>query len=151
MLRTHRFHRLERALATALVPLVTMVAAAAVANTPAAASSKPIMISFEKHWVEPGHYVGTTSDGGSIEMWVSNSTVTGNMQHFDVTISATVADRSFTAALDGTFNFGTAKTLLNGTVTEGWLEGARVHEQGQLVSVDPLTFAGTLRLMPASA
>jgi hypothetical protein len=151
MLRTHRFHRLERALATALVLPVTIVAAAAVANTPASASSEPIRISFEKHWVEPGHYVGTTSDGGSIEMWVSNSTVTGNMQHFDVTISATVADESFTAALEGTLNFSTAKTLLNGTVTEGWLEGAQIHEQGQLVEVDPLTFTGTLQLMPASA
>jgi hypothetical protein len=150
-LRTHRFHRLERALAAALVPLVTVGAAAAVSNTPASASSQPIKFSFEKHWVEPGHYVGTTSDGGSIEMWVSNSTVTGTMQHFDVTISATVADGSFTAALDGTFNFSTARTLLNGTVADGWLEGAQVHEQGQLVALDPLTFTGTLQLMPASA
>jgi hypothetical protein len=151
MLRTHRFHTIERALAAALVLLVTMIAAVAVSTAPASASSEPIRISFEKHSVEPGHYVGTTGDGGSIEMWVSNSSVTGNMQHFDVTISATVADGSFTAELDGTFNFSTARTLLNGTVTEGWLEGAQVHEQGQLVAVDPLTFIGTLRLMPASA
>jgi hypothetical protein len=151
MLRTHQLHRIERALAAALVLLVTMCGAVAVSTASASASSEPIRISFEKHWVEPGHYVGETGDGGSIEMWVSNSTVTGNMQHFDVTISATVADRSFTAALDGTFNFATAKTRLNGTVTEGWLEGAQVHEQGQLVAVDPLTFTGTLLLMPASA
>jgi hypothetical protein len=115
------------------------------------ASNSPVMIPFEKHWVGPGHYVGTAGDGGTIEMLVSNSSVTGNMQHFDVTISATIPGHSFTAVLDGTFNFSTGKTLLNGVVTQGWLAGAQAHEKGQLVDPDTLTFAGTLRLMPASA
>ncbi|HYZ19071.1 MAG TPA: hypothetical protein VE615_05970 [Gaiellaceae bacterium] len=151
MFETQRLLARKRGPAAALALLVTLVAvAAAFWTAPASASNEPIFISFEKHWVGPGHYVGTTGDGGSIEMWVSNSTVTGNMQHFDVTISAAVASGSFTAVLDGTFNFSTARTLLNGNVTEGWLAGARMHEEGQLVSLDPLTFTGTLRLMPAS-
>ena len=130
------------------VAAATMVLAA-LAPT-ASASSAPIEVTFEKHSVGSGHYVGTTGDGGTIEMQVSNSSVTGNMQHFDVTIWATVDGGSLTAEARGTFNFKTLETVLNGTVVSGWLEGARLHEQGNLTSFDPLTFTGTLMLLPAS-
>jgi hypothetical protein len=56
-----------------------------------------------------------------------------------------------TAVLDGSFNFSTGKTVLNGTVVDGWLAGAQVHEEGQLVGLDPFTFVGTVQLMPGSA
>lgn len=151
-MRTRRSRGRKRGPASALLLLVAVVGAVAVWTAPVAASNAPIEITFEKRWAAPGYYVGTTGGGGSIEMWVSNSSVTGNTQHFDVTIRATLAGgQAFTAALDGTFNFSTAKTLLNGTVTEGWLAGARAHEQGQLVDPGTLTFTGTLRLMPGSA
>jgi hypothetical protein len=151
MFVNRRLHRRESGVAGVLVLLLAIVTLLVFLTGSASASSEPILIPFEKHWVGPGHYVGTAGNGGSIEMWVSNSSVTGSMQHFDVTISATVPAGSFTAVLDGTFNFSTAKTLLNGTVTQGWLAGAQVHESGRLVGLDPLTFDGTLRLMPASA
>jgi uncharacterized membrane protein YoaK (UPF0700 family) len=151
MLGTYPLRRRERSLLTTLLALVTLLVGAVAWTTPASASSAPIAIEFVKQSIGAGKYVGTTSDGGSIEMQVSNSSVTGNMQHFSVTIWATVEGRSFTAELDGTFNFSTAKTLLNGAVTEGWLAGARAHERGQLVGFDPLTFTGTLWLLPGSA
>jgi hypothetical protein len=151
MIEIHQLLARKRVLAAALGVLVAVVGGVAVWTAPASGSSAPIVISFEKHWVGPGHYVGTTSNGGSVDMQVSNPSVTGSMQHFDVTIRVTAPGQSFTAVLDGTFNFSTAKTLLNGTVTDGWLEGAQVHEAGQLADASTLTFTGTLRLMPASA
>jgi hypothetical protein len=132
--------------------LLVALVAVAVSAAAAPAANAPVDVTFVKIAVTADYYAGTTGDGGTIEMWVSNRSVTGNMQHFDVTLRASLSgDRSFTAMLEGTFNFSTAKTLLNGTVTEGWLAGAQVHEQGQLAGLDPLTFTGTLRLLPASA
>jgi hypothetical protein len=150
MFVTHRPRTRERRL-TALLVLVTVVGAIAVGSAPASASNEPIVIPFEKHWVGPSHYVGTAGAGGTIEMFVYDSSVTGSMQHFTVTVNATLPSGSFTAVLDGTFNFSTGKTLLNGVVTDGWLQGAQAHEKGQLVGLDPLSFSGTLQLMPASA
>jgi hypothetical protein len=135
-------------------PLLVLVTLVAVAVSPAAApaANAPIEVTFVKVWTAPGYYAGTTGDGGTIEMWVSNSSVTGSMQHFDVTLRASLSgNRSFTAMLEGTFNFSTLRTLLTGVVTEGWLTGAQVWEQGALVNDNPLTFEGTLSLMPASA
>jgi hypothetical protein len=134
--------------------LLLFVALATVAGSAAAApaANAPIAVTFEKVWQAPGYYAGTTGEGGTIEMWVSNSSVTGSMQHFDVTLRASLSGgRSFTAMLKGTFNFSTARTLLTGVVTDGWLAGAQIREQGSLVDDDPLTFGGTLWLMPASA
>jgi hypothetical protein len=131
-----------------------LLALTAVALTaPAAASSNAaIELTFVKERVAPGYYLGTTGDGGTIEMWVSNSNVTGSMQHFDVEIRTSLSGgRSFSASLKGTFNFSTARTLLTGVVTDGWLAGAQIREKGSLVDDDPLTFAGSLWLMPASA
>jgi hypothetical protein len=39
---------------------------------------------------------------------------------------------------------------MNGAVIEGWLEGARVHEEGQLIDPDTLRFQGAILLMPAT-
>ena len=135
------------ALTALLVPLVV----AALAAPAAPASNAAIVMSFEKHWIGPGHYVGTIGDGGTIEMFVYDSTVTGGVQHFTTTLLVVFPDRSLTAVLDGRFNFSTARVALNGTVTEGWLQGARVHEESQVTGTDPLTFAGTVQLMPGSA
>jgi hypothetical protein len=133
--------------------LVVLLAASAmgISTGSAAASNAVIVIPFEKHWVGPGHYVGTACDGGTIDMQLSNSSVTGNVQHFTATVQLALSGRSLTAVLDGRFNFSTGKTVLNGTVVNGWLAGAQVHEEGQLVALDPLTFVGTVQLMPGSA
>jgi hypothetical protein len=133
-----------------LIALLAVGAVVASTGT-AAASNAVIVIPFEKHWVGPGHYVGTACDGGSIDMQLSNSSVTGDVQHFTATVQVALPGRSLTAVLDGSFNFSTGNTVLNGAVVNGWLAGARVHEEGRLVGFDPLTFVGTVQLMPSSA
>jgi hypothetical protein len=40
---------------------------------------------------------------------------------------------------------------MNGTVVDGFLQGAQVHEEGQLVNAATLRFEGTIRVMPATA
>lgn len=144
---------------TAALVLVALAAALAVA-VPAGASNAAIVIPFEKQFVgsvEDGpegpanYYVGTAGDDGTIEMWVYGSRVTGGVQHFTATLKLSIGGESLTAVLEGRFNFSTLRVVLNGDVVEGWLAGARVHEESELVGFDPLTFAGTIRLMPGSA
>jgi hypothetical protein len=143
--------------AIALLALVTVAASLAVAARPAVASNAAIVISFEKHWIggPPSHYLGTTGDGGTIEMWVYNPSVVANVQKFTAELRLSTGGRSLTAMLDGQFNFSTGKVVLNGVVVDGWSAGARVHEESQYAGDDPQTggpiFAGTVRLMPGSA
>ena len=141
-----------------VVPLLVALAAwLAVAVGPATASNGATVIAFEKHWVggPPSHYVGTTGDGGTIEMWVYDPSFVGNVQRFTAELRLSIGGRSLTAMLDGQFNFSTGTVVLNGVVVDGWLVGAQVHEQSQYAGDDPNTggpiFAGTVQLMPASA
>ncbi|HUP14781.1 MAG TPA: hypothetical protein VM848_01820 [Acidimicrobiia bacterium] len=133
--------------------VVLVLAAIAAGSIPASAlaSTAVTVIPFEKHAVGPGHYVGTAGDDGTIEMFVYDSSVTGDVQHFTATVLLSVPEGSLTAILDGRFSFNTGRVVLNGSVVEGWLKGARVHEESQLVGLDPLTFVGTVQLMPSSA
>jgi hypothetical protein len=133
-----------------MLVLLALATLAGVAGT-ARASNGTVVIPFEKHWVGPGHYVGTACGDGTIDMQISDSSVTGNVQHFTATVQLVCEAGALTAVLDGSFNFSTGKTVLNGTVVSGWLAGAQVHEEGQLVAFDPLTFVGTVQLMPGSA
>ena len=139
--------------------LVLGLAALAATASGVSASSSSIVIPFEKHAIGPGHYVGTAGDGGTIEMQVSDSRFTGGdpetsdhwVQHFKATLQLTVGGQSLTAALDGQFNFTTRQTVVNGVVLEGWLSGAQIHEEGQVVGFSPLTFVGTVTVMRGSA
>jgi hypothetical protein len=134
-----------------LLVLLALGALAGFAGT-ATASDGVMVIPFEKHWVAPGHYVGTACGSGAIDMQLSDSSVTGNVQHFTATVQLSCpGGLALTAAVEGTFNFSTGRTVLNGSVVDGSLVGAQVHEEGQLVGFDPLTFVGTIQLMPGSA
>lgn len=132
------------------------IAAIAVGSIPgpALASNAVMVIPFEKHFVETvgdcNRYVGTAHEG-TIEMLVCDSWFSGDVQHFTATLWVSISDGSFKAILDGRFNFNTFEVVLNGSIVEGWLMGARVHEESQLVGFDPLTFIGTVQLMPGSA
>jgi hypothetical protein len=136
-----------------MLPLiVTLAAVLAVAARPATASNARIVVPFEKHYDSSlGHYVGTAGEGGAIAMWVYDSRFPGNVQQFTARVELSLAGHSSTAIVDGGFNFSTARVVLNGVVTDGWLKGAQVHEESQLTRVDPFTFVGTIQLMPASA
>jgi hypothetical protein len=128
-----------------LVPAIVLAAVGTTAGT--ASSAPPVTLHFTKHWVGPGHYVGTVAEGGTIDMQLSNSRVSGNVQHFDATVQVDGPAYSFTSELSGTFNFVTYRTTLNGAVTSGWSAGSQVHEEGLLVDPDTYTFVGTLQVM----
>jgi hypothetical protein len=69
----------------------------------------------------------------------------------------------FVTHIEGKQNNQTQKAVLNGTVTEGWLVGARVHVTFDVIvpptgtscvpqaPVDSTCFQGTIRVMPGSA
>lgn len=63
---------------------------------------------------------------------------------------------SFIAEIEGKQNTKTATAVLNGVVTEGWLVGARVHVEYEVIGscagkpAGPC-FQGTIRIMPGSA
>jgi ABC-type glycerol-3-phosphate transport system substrate-binding protein len=126
---------------------VAVVAAAVATVAGTASSAPPLTLHFTKHWVGPGHYVGTIAEGGTIDMQISNSRVTGDVQHFDATVQIDSAGRSFTAEVAGIFNFSTFRTTLNGEVTDGWSAGSQVLEEGLLVDPSTYTFEGALSVM----
>jgi hypothetical protein len=121
------------------------------AGVPAA----PVELSFDKTAVADGVWQGTV-DGditGMLETRLTERRISGPIWHmrFDWIISA--GDQSFVADLRGTLNNNTGAVVMNGTVVEGYLLGARVHEEGQLVDAATLRFRGSIRVMaePAGA
>ncbi len=120
-------------------------------GTPVAAAQRPVVLEFEKQWAAPDYYLGTVEGGGTIEMTLFDKSVIGNTQHFSATVEVNSASRSFTALVSGQINFSTGRVVLNGSVTSGWLAGARVQEESQLVDPDTGRFIGTIQIMPASS
>jgi|GEM_PF-1044530 len=118
-------------------------------KTPDYATS-PLLITFEKSLSSVGIWKGTV-DGdvaGGLTTELIDLKETGPIWHvvFDWIIGA--GDQSFTARLNGTLNNNTGKVVMNGTITEGWLKGARVHEEGQLIDPDTMGFEGTIQINP---
>ena len=68
---------------------------------------------------------------------------------FDWIVSA--GPKSFVARLDGTLNTNTGVVVMNGTVIDGWLLGARVHEEGQAQDPAGARFVGSIQIAPATA
>lgn len=139
-----------RHLVLVLLPLLSALALAG--NNPA-----PVNLSFAKSGGEGGVWHGSVSGdiAGSLQtvaIRVDDSSPVWKVE-FDFIVSA--GEQSFTARLSGTLNTNTGRVVMNGTVTSGYLMGARVHEQGQMVSIDEATgattFEGTIRLLPATA
>jgi hypothetical protein len=118
----------------------------------------PVNVGFDKTAVDPsnpGVWLGTV-DGdieGDLETLLLDLRIAGPIWHveFDFIIDADDPDLSFTTRLNGILNTNTGRVVMNGTVTDGYLEGARVHEEGQLVDLDTLQFQGLIRIMPATA
>jgi hypothetical protein len=64
--------------------------------------------------------------------------------------------RSFVAEIEGKSNAETSHAVLNGSVVEGWLTGARVHVEFDVIRPcpqfgKPACFAGILRVLAGSA
>jgi hypothetical protein len=135
--------------------MVLILAAALLPQVMAAADSAPVNLTFAKESSGPGEWQGVV--GGDVEgqltTVLTGLRVTGSIWQveFDWIIEAADPAYSFTARLTGILNTKTGKVVMNGTVVEGWLLGARVHEEGQLVNPDTLGFIGSIRILPATA
>jgi len=116
----------------------------------------PVIITFDKAMDEDGIWEGTVSGDVDGELRtvlnVDNIRETGMILHveFDWIITADDPSKSFTARLNGILNNNTGKVVMNGTVIEGWLTGARVHEEGQLIDPETGRFEGTIQINPAT-
>jgi hypothetical protein len=140
-----------------LFTLAALVVIAAPAASSASASNAPLQVNFVKHVVDPVNLVFEGSTSGAVtgsltSRLVSLNKVSGPNYHitFDWIVSA--GDQSFTARTSGIWNTLTGDVVLNGEViSSGFLSGAQVHEKGHLIDPSTLTFAGFLRLMPATA
>ena len=138
-----------------LLALAALGAAGVIAaSSPAAASSSaPVRLTFDKSAVAQGVWQGTVEGdvSGSLTTELEGLRISGPIWHvtFDWIISAGAS--SFTARLYGILNTNTGAVVMNGTVVDGYLLGAQVHEEGQLVDLTTLQFVGSIRLMPATA
>jgi hypothetical protein len=129
--------------------------AAAVGAPAAAAENTPIRLNFDKSILDPaaGVWEGTTGGdvAGGLRTELRSLQVTGPIWHVTFDWIVTAGPQSFTARLWGVLNTATGAVVMNGTVIDGWLEGAQVYEAGQLVDAATLRFQGSIRLMPATA
>lgn len=144
-----------RTLSTSLISIFLLAVVFGVAIRPAqAADAAPVYLTFAKSDPD-GNYVWNGTVGGDINgeletvlLDFSASSKILNVE-FDWIVSA--GAYSFTARLSGVLDTETGKVVMNGTIIDGWMKGAQVHEEGQLVDLDTSGFAGTIRIMPASA
>jgi hypothetical protein len=137
-----------------LLALVSLVIAAGAPAQPTHCKQKPIaVVTFEKHVVDPVNFVfqGTTggSANGALESRLVSLTVDGAIYHitFDWIVSAKKKHKSFVARTTGTWDTTTGRVVMDGEVTDGWHEGAPVHEEGQLIDPATLTFAGEIQIL----
>lgn len=134
----------------------------AITATQAQPHARPVEVTFTK-WVtafpDMAGFTGGDVDG-TFEGEVLQRTPLDNGVIVQLNARYRVIDptglRSFTAIIQGTQNNQTRSAVLNGVVTEGWLAGAQVH-----VDFDVITpcefgsrntcFRGTIRVMRGSA
>jgi hypothetical protein len=121
-----------------------------------ASASAPVRLTFEKELLQPGVWEGTVDGAfsGDLRTELVSLREAGPIWHvvFDWIITGTAAGEfDLIARLNGTLNTSTGRVVMNGRVTDGYLEGARVHEEGQLVDPDVLGFEGIITIMPRTA
>lgn len=134
-----------------LLSLVMAVVAIVALAAPVTATPAAIVLEFEKERQADGTYLGTIEGGGTLKMTVLARELIGNTMHFSASLEVDGSSAgSFTGVVRGQINLGTGRAVLNGSVTDGDLDGAQVHEESQLVALSPQTFTGTIRVMPAS-
>lgn len=135
--------------------LLAVGSVGAMGASTAAAESAPVRLSFDKSILDPaaGVWQGSTAGdvAGALRTELRGLQVTGPIWHVSFDWIVTAGPQSFTARLSGILNTATGTVVMNGTVIDGWLEGAQVHEAGRLVDPVTLRFQGSIRLMPATA
>ncbi len=125
-------------------------------------NSAPVRLTFEKTLVGPGpvpylfHFTGSFGGDFTGQLWVGQLVREFvDAQHQIVRVVAdyifTADDgiHSFTARVEGIANFHTGDAVLNGAVTSGWLQGAQVRDEFEILGGGH--FQGIFRIMPASA
>lgn len=122
-----------------------------------ASATTPLHLTFEKEAVAVGVWEGSVSgdvDGDLTTVLTSCSgpnPCSGRIWHVEFDWIVHAGAESFTAHLSGILNNVTGAVTMDGTVVDGFLQGAQVHEEGQLVNAATLRFEGTIRVMPATA
>lgn len=140
------------------------------------AATASVELSFDTTAVDqtiPGVWIGTVAGDitGTLQTQMTDVRVSGPIWHvrFEWTITAAdpfasrpgapldihssqttmMSGQSFVADLSGVLNNETGAVVMNGTVVEGNLRGAQVHEEGQLIDADTLRFQGTIQVTAA--
>jgi hypothetical protein len=135
-----------------VILLLVLAGMHGVTARPAVAVSDPVRMTFDKAAVAAGVWEGTVSGDieGTLRTVLLEVEESGAIWHvtFDWIIGS--GECSFTARLDGVLNTRTGAVVMDGTVTEGCLLGARVHETGQLVDAATSRFTGSITAFPAT-
>lgn len=161
MSSNHTFRRALPALVGLLVlalsgcadlPTTTMPGDAVLSKA-ATAPNQPVRLDFAKCAIAEGVWEGTVTGDieGDLRTELTSLRVAGPIWHVTFDWIVTAGAQSFVADLSGTLNTLTGRVVMNGTIVEGYLAGAQVHEEGQLVDAENSCFAGTIRIMPATA
>jgi hypothetical protein len=133
-----------------VVLLVLLAGIVGLQTSPALAANDPVRLTFDKTAVAAGVWEGTITGDieGTLQTVLLTVDETGPIWHvtFDWIIGS--GDRSFTARLDGLLNTQTGAVVMDGSVTEGYLLGARVHETGQLADAATSRFTGFITMFP---
>jgi hypothetical protein len=122
-----------------------------------AGAAEPLRLTFEKESVAVGMWEGSVSGDvhGDLTSVLTSCTgpnpCSGTIWHVEFDWIIQAGAESFTAHLSGILNLQTGAAIMDGTVVDGFLQGAQVHEEGQLVNAATLRFEGTIRVMPATA
>jgi len=113
----------------------------------------PIRLQFDKHGGASGIWNGTVSGDveGSLTTQLLSATQAGPILNVTFAWMVSAGEQSFTAVLKGTLNTLTGQVEMDGTIVEGWLVGAQVHEEGQLVDPAIGRFQGKIVIFPATA
>lgn len=138
--------------------VIAMLATFALAMFPQAASASasgdlsPVQLQFDKQGSANGIWSGTVSGDveGTLTTQLLSLEPAGPILKVSFAWIVDAGDQSFTAVLDGTLNTLTGQVEMDGTIAEGWLAGAQVHEEGQMVDAATGRFQGTIMIIPAT-
>jgi len=136
--------------------LVTVTGVLAIGSTTAQArrSKQAIVVTFEKHVVDPTNLIFEGTAGGDVKGVLVSRLVPGSLSidgpiwtfTFDWIVGADARHKSFVARTTGTFDTTTGAVVMDGRVIVGWHRGAAVHEIGHLVDPATYSFAGELQI-----
>jgi hypothetical protein len=120
------------------------------ASTATAQAEEVIELTFQKSAAaQEGNWEGTVSGDveGNLRTVLLNADTTDPVWQVEFDWIIESGDRSFTARMSGTLNTETGAVAMQGEVIEGWMLGAPVQEEGQMVDAETSTFEGTIRIM----